>query len=146
MEHRRYIVGASLIGMATMVPVTLLQAGIVRHLPDPPFGAFNSDKTILSKSAFRFGVPDGALALASLALNVPLALYGQSDRPRRQPIVPMLLAAKTLVDAIGAGFNFWKMASKHEPWCAYCVIGALVNFSLVGLTLPQARQAGQLFA
>lgn len=41
---RRGIIGLSLIGMASMTAVTLLQTGIVKHLPDPPVGNFDSDK------------------------------------------------------------------------------------------------------
>ena len=51
MRRRRAIIGLSLVGMATMTLVSLLQTGIVRHLPDPPVGDFHSDETNLSDTA-----------------------------------------------------------------------------------------------
>jgi hypothetical protein len=120
MRRRRRIIGLSLVGMAAMTPVGLLQTGIVRHLPDPPVGNFHSDQTNLSDTAYRLGVPDGTLALASLATNLPLAAWGGRGRAREQPWVALVAAGKALADAIGAGGYFWRMASSKEPWCPYC--------------------------
>jgi hypothetical protein len=141
MRRRRAVIGLSLVGMAAMTPVSLLQTGIVRHLPDLPLDDFNSDKANLSDTAYRFGVPDGTLALASLAANLPLAAWGGRDRARRQPRVALLAAAKALADAIGAGGYFWQMASGKEPWCPYCITGALANFGILALALPDAITA-----
>jgi hypothetical protein len=71
--RRRGIIGFSLLGMASMAAVTLLQTGIVKHLPDPPFGNVDSDRVNSSDTAYRFGLPDGPVSLASLALNIPIA-------------------------------------------------------------------------
>jgi hypothetical protein len=141
MRRRRAIIGLSLVGMAAMTPVSLLQTGIVRHLPDPPIDDFHSDQANLSETAYRFGVPDGTLALASLAANVPLAAWGGQDRSRRQPAVALLAAGKALADAVGAGGYFWQMASGKEPWCPYCITGALANFGILALALPEAVRA-----
>jgi hypothetical protein len=59
MWRRRAIIGLSLVGMASMGAVSLLQTGIVEHLPDPPIDGFDSDQTNLSDVAYQFGVPDG---------------------------------------------------------------------------------------
>lgn len=56
--HAVAIVGLSLVGMAAMTPVALLQTGIVRHLPDPPLPRFRSDEAKLSDSAYQFGVTE----------------------------------------------------------------------------------------
>jgi hypothetical protein len=85
MRRRRAIIGLSLAGMTAMAPVSLLQTGIVRHLPDPPIDGFDSDKANLSDVAYRLGTPDATLALASLAANLPLAAWGGRDRARRRP-------------------------------------------------------------
>ena len=141
MGRRRAIVGLSLVGMAAMTPVSLLQTGVVRHLPDPPVGGFNSDKANLSETAYKLGVPDGTLALASLAANVPLAAWGGRDRARQQPWVALVAARKALADAVGAGGYFWQMASGKQPWCAYCITGALANFGILALAVPEAVTA-----
>src|SRR5919201_619677 len=44
MRRRRAIVVVNLIGIATMALTTLLQTGIVRRLPDPPRGNFDTKK------------------------------------------------------------------------------------------------------
>ncbi len=61
LRRRRAIIGVSLVGMASMVTVSLLQTGILRHLPDPPLNGFNSDKVNSSDVAYQFGAPDGTL-------------------------------------------------------------------------------------
>lgn len=141
MERRRAIIGLSLAGMAAMTPVSLLQTGIVRHLPDPPVRGFNSDRANLSDTAYKLGVPDGTLALASLAANIPLAAWGDADRARARPWLPVAAAGKALADAVGAGWYFWQMLSGKQPWCAYCITAAVANFGVLALTLPEAAAA-----
>jgi hypothetical protein len=138
MRRRRAIIGLSLAGMAAMTPVSLLPTGIVRHLPDPPLPNFHSDATNLSDEAYRFCVPDGTLALASLATNIPLAAAGGRDR---QPWLALAAAGKAVVDAVGAAGYFWQMLSGKEPWCPHCITGAIANFGILALTLPEARAA-----
>jgi Vitamin K epoxide reductase family len=140
-RRRRAIISLSLVGMAAMTPVSLLQTGIVRHLPDPPVGDFHSDETNLSDPAYRFGTPDGTLALASLAANVPLAAFGGRFRARQQPLLALLTAGKAVADAAGAAGYFWKMLSGKEPWCPYCITGAVATFGILALTLPEAVTA-----
>jgi uncharacterized membrane protein len=119
----------------------LLQTGIVRHLPDPPFESFDSDKVNSSDAAYKFGVPDGALALSSLASNIPLAAYGGADRARLQPWVPLLATGKAAVEAVVSGWYFYQMPAKEKKWCGYCIVGALCNFGILALTIPEARKA-----
>lgn len=140
-RRRRAVIGLSLIGMTAMGAVSLLQAGIVKHLPDPPLDRFNSDEANLSNVAYKAGTPDGTLALASLAANLPIAAFGGADRGERRPWIALIAAAKAAIDAAGAGAYFYRMASKQDPWCGYCITGALVNFSVLALTLPEAKQA-----
>ena len=139
-RRRRTVVGLSLVGMAAMTPVAMLQTGIIRHLPDPPIDRFNSDKANLSESAFRFGVPDGTVALASLAANIPLAAYGGRDRARSRAWAPLFAAAKEMADTAGAGWYFFQMATKRQPWCAYCITAAIANFGVLVLTVPEAMK------
>ncbi len=100
-ERRRAIIGVSLAGMAAMTPVSLLQTGIVRHLPGPPVRGFDSDKVNLSDAAYRFGAPDGPIALMSFAANIPLAFFGPADRAQTQPWAPGAAAAKGAIEALG---------------------------------------------
>lgn len=50
MQRRHCVIGLSLTGVAAMTAVSLLQTGILEHLPDPPEG-FDSDKVNTSTVA-----------------------------------------------------------------------------------------------
>lgn len=141
MWQRRAIIGLSLVGAAAMTAVSLFQTGVVKHLPDPPIEGFNSDKVNSSETAYMLGVPDGTLSLASLAANIPLASYGGEDRAEKQPIVPLIAAGKAVVEAAVAGWYFYQMPAKEKAWCGYCITGALANFGIAALTLPEAKRA-----
>lgn len=141
LKRRRGVILLSLVGMTSMAAVSLLQTGIVRHLPDPPSDAFDSDRVNSSDTAYRFGVPDGTYALASLAANVPLAALGGQDRARRQPWIPIAAAVKATIEAAAASWYFYQMPAKEKAWCGYCVTGALANVAIAALTWPEARRA-----
>lgn len=141
LSRRRGVIGLSLVGMAAMTAVTLFQTGVIKHLPDPPIDGFDSDKVNSSDTAYALGVPDGALSLASLAANIPLAALGGENRADEQPIVPIAAAGKALVEAMVAGWYFYQMPTKEKAWCGYCIVGALCNFGIAALTLPEAKRA-----
>lgn len=143
LNRRRAIIGLSLIGMGAMTAVTLLQTGIVKHLPDPPIDSFDSDKVNSSDTAYALGVPDGTLSLASLAANIPIAAFGGENRHEKQPLVPILAAGKSVVEAVVAGWYFYQMPTKEKAWCGYCIIGALANFGIAALSLAEAKDAYQ---
>jgi uncharacterized membrane protein len=139
--RRRAIIGLSLLGAAAMTAVSLFQTGVVKHLPDPPIEGFDSDKVNSSDTAYMLGVPDGTVSLASLAANIPLAGLGGANRAEEQPVVPLLIAGKAAVEAAVAGWYFYQMPAKEKAWCGYCITGALCNFGIFALTLPEARKA-----
>lgn len=139
--RRRAVIGLSLVGMVALGAVSLLQTGIIKHLPDPPVGNFDSDKVNSSDTAYGFGVPDGTVALASLAANIPFAAFGGANRAQQEPLVPIVAAGKALAEAIVAGWYFYQMPTKQKAWCGYCIVGALCNFGIAALTLPEAKKA-----
>ncbi len=141
LKRRREIIGLSLIGMGAMAAVSLLQTGIVKHLPDPPLESFDSDKVNSSDAAYMLGVPDGTISLASLAANIPLAAFGGARRAREHPLIPLVAAGKAAVEAAVAGWYFYQMPAKEKKWCGYCITGALMNFAVFALTVPEAKEA-----
>jgi uncharacterized membrane protein len=143
MKRRRAIVGLSLFGMMNMALVSLLQTGAVKHLPDPPCDGFDSDKVNSSDTAYKLGTPDGTLSLAGLAMNLPLAGFGGDARARSVPYVPIAASVKSGVEALAAGWYFYQMPAKEKKWCAYCIGGAIANFAIFALTLPEAIKAVQ---
>lgn len=141
LKRRRAIIGLSLLGMGAMTAVTLLQTGIIKHLPDPPIDGFDSDKVNSSETAYALGTPDGTLSLASLAANIPIAAFGGENRAEEQPIVPILAAGKSVVEAVAASWYFYQMPTKQKAWCGYCIVGALANFGIAAVSLPEAFEA-----
>lgn len=138
---RRGIIGLSLIGMGAMAAVSLLQTGLVKHLPDPPLDGFNSDKVNSSNTAYMLGVPDGPVSLGSLAVNIPIAAYGGINRAQERPWIPLFAAGKAAIEAAIASWYFYQMPAKEKAWCGYCITGALANIGIFALTLPEAREA-----
>ena len=138
---RRGIIGLSLVGIAAMTAVSLFQTGVIKHLPDPPIEGFDSDKVNSSDTAYALGVPDGALSLASLAANIPIAAFGGENRAVEKPLVPLAFAAKATVEAAVAGWYFYQMPTKEKAWCGYCIVGALANFGIAALSLIEAKTA-----
>ncbi len=141
LNRRRAIIGLSLLGMGAMTMVSLFQTGVIKHLPDPPIDSFDSDKVNSSDTAYALGVPDGTLSLASLAANIPLAAFGGANRAEEQPVVPVIAAGKAIIEAAVAGWYFYQMAAVEKKWCGYCITGALCNFGIAALTLPEAVEA-----
>lgn len=120
-----------------MAVVALRQTGILKHLPELPFDAFDSEQVVLSRTAFALGVPDATIAVTSLALNIPLAATGGRDRASVEPWVPCAAAAKVGVDSI---VSAWYL-SRESAWRSYCLIAAGANFVTLALSLPECRRA-----
>jgi len=140
MRLRRAVIGTSIVGIVSMTPVTMLQTGIVQHLPDPPIKGFHSDAANSSLIAYRFGAPDGAMAVASFAVNIPIAAFSGADRARTQPLVPLIAAGKAAIDAATSAWYFNEMR-RGRKWCPYCIVGAVSSLAVLLLTLPEARAA-----
>src|SRR5690606_1946152 len=88
-----------------------------------------------------FVIPDGLISLALLTLNLPLAAIGSRDRARFRPGWSLLASVKAGGEALGAGWYFAQMPLREKAWCGYCIIGAVANWAVFLLTLPEARRA-----
>jgi uncharacterized membrane protein len=144
MRYRRAIVGVSLIGMAAMGFVALLQTGVVKKLPDPPVDTpnFDTEKVNTSEEAFSYGMPDAPLVLVTHATNIAIAAAGPADRHRDRPWLPLTALAMALPQAaIAAKYLFYQMPKVDKAWCPYCVVDALTHFATVALTIPEAARA-----
>jgi uncharacterized membrane protein len=144
MRLRRALVGVSLAGIAAMGVVTLLQSGLVRHLPDPPVGKFHSDKVNSSHEAYRRGTPDAPLAITAHAVNLTLATLGGADRARRTPWLPLLATLIAVPQAATAAqYLFHQMPKVDKAWCPYCIVDALTLFATLGLTLKESARSAR---
>ena len=144
MKYRRAIIGVSLLGIGAMGIVSLLQTGIVKHLPDPPVKKpnFDSDKVNSSEEAYSYGMPDAPLTIAAHATTLAIAAVGPPDRYKNRPWLPLVASAVALPQAaIAAKYLFYQMPKVDKAWCPYCVVDALMHFATVALTIPEALRA-----
>lgn len=142
LTRRRWIIGLSLFGAGMGGIVGAYQTGILRHLPDPPFGPFDSDRVDASTYAYkRMKTPDGLLMLLTYALTAVLAGAGGAHRVRTMPLLPLALAAKTLYDTITAARLARAEWSENRALCAYCQAATVTTVVAAALALPEARRA-----
>jgi uncharacterized membrane protein len=147
MQYRRGIVGLSLIGMAAMGIVSLLQTGIVKKLPDPKTKTphFDTEKVNTSKEAYSYGMPDAPLVLVTHATNIAIAAAGPADRYENRSWLPIAAVGLALPQALmAAKYLFYQMPKVDKAWCPYCVVDALTHFATLALTLPEAARAAGL--
>jgi uncharacterized membrane protein len=141
----RRAAAVSLLGIGAMTITTLLQMGIVKRLPDPPVGNFDSKKVNSSDEAYSYGGPDSPINIVAHGINLVLASTGAPDRANRHPWLPLLAAALALPQtAIAAKYLFYQMPYVDQAWCPYCVIDALTHFATLGLVIPEAAEAVQV--
>ena len=100
--------------------IVLRQISVVKHLPDPPGEAWDSDGIVMSKAAHPFGIPDGVIGLASYAVTAGLIASGSE-----------LVRVKLVVDAGSAGFNVVRQVVEFRKVCSWCMLVAACTGSLV---------------
>lgn len=125
--HKGMAVACCCAAMATLTPVALVQLRIMKDLPDPPGRIFNSKRVVTSKGAYRFGIPDGVLGLASYGVTLALLLASQPSRR----LVGRALRVKLAWDATMAIRNVRKQFTKHERVCSWCLGTAVATAGLV---------------
>ncbi len=141
LARRRGIIGLSLFGAAIGGIVGAYQTGLIRRLPDPPVGPFDSERADASDYAYsRMQTPDGLLMACTFAVTAALAGAGGADRARTHPALPVALAAKTLYDlgtALKLAREEW---NENRALCAYCQAVTLTSAAAAALSLPEAAR------
>ena len=102
--------------------VTLYQTGIVNHLPDPPGQKlFDADRVDASNYAYnKFNSPDGPIMVANYALTAWLAAAGGLDRARRNPLLPIAMGIKLVLDGVTNVELAREEWSENKAFCEYC--------------------------
>lgn len=113
---RTGLIVASSASILTLLPVALHQFGAIRHLPDPPFAAFDSDTITCSQMAHPFGIPDGVLGLASYGTTLGLALAATESSALKRT-----LAAKIAFDGGLAAVNTVRQIVRFRKICSWCM-------------------------
>ena len=142
LQLRRRTAALQLGAATTLGVVALYQFGLLRSVPEPSLPGLGADQVDASGEAYLvLSTPDSTLGIASAGVSLVLAGMGGSDRHREQPWIPLLLLAKSVVDAAGASYLFAEQVTKHRKVCSWCTASAGLLLATVPGVLPEARAA-----
>jgi len=142
LKRRRGIIALKYVEAVSLGMVALYQTGVIPHLPDPPVHVFDSDRVDASRDAYKLlAVPDAALGITNAGVTLTFAAIGRSDRYRRQPWLPLLLAGKISFDAAQAARLFVNQLTKQHALCFYCTVAAFASFATVPLAVAETHAA-----
>ncbi|KAF3888145.1 MULTISPECIES: vitamin K epoxide reductase family protein [Nostocales] len=142
MTRRRWIIGLSTLGGSMGQIVSLYQTGIVKHLPDPPVPVFNADKVDASNYAYsRFNSPDGPIMVLNYALTAWLAAAGGLDRARRNPLLPIAMGVKILLDTVVSAELAREEWAENKAFCEYCQVATVCSIASLVLAAPEVLAA-----
>ncbi|TFL16324.1 vitamin K epoxide reductase family protein [Jannaschia formosa] len=140
--RRRWIVGLSLFGAAMGGIVGAYQLGMIRRLPDPPAGPFDSERVDASDYAYkRMETPDGLLMSATYIATAILAGAGSPRRAAERPWLPIATAGKAAFDVASNAKLAREEWAENGALCAYCQAANLASLAIAALSVPEAARA-----
>jgi hypothetical protein len=126
----------------TLAVVGLYQFGVLRSVPEPSLPGLGADHVDAAGEAYQvLHTPDASLGIASAGVSLVLAGMGGAKRHEEQPWIPLVLLAKSLVDAAGGAYLFAEQLTKHKKVCSWCTVSAGLLIATVPAVLPEARAA-----
>lgn len=144
LERRRWIVGLSAVGASMAQIVTLYQMGVLKQLPDLPIPFVDSDRVDASTYAYsRLNTPDGPLMLVNYGITAWLTTTGGENRAKENPLIPIGMSVKLLIDAIAAAELAREKWSENKAFCEYCQVATLCSFASLALAVPEVLTAVQ---
>jgi uncharacterized membrane protein len=142
LRGRRRAAALALGATGALGVVSAYQIGVLKHIPEPPVRLFEADKVDASGEAYvLFSMPDGILGMLSAVTTAALATMGTHDRVRRQPWLPLALAAKAGLDGVYAVLLTVEQGTKHKRFCSWCLTAAAASIATIPAVLPEARAA-----
>ncbi len=142
LQKRRKVLGLSLVAAGAMIPISLYQMGVIKHLPEPPLPRLDADAVDASAEAYALlATPDAVLGLGSYAITGWLAALGGEGRARTQPWIPLALAAKVSLDALFGAKLTVDQWTRHRAFCSWCLLAAAASVATVPFAVPEARAA-----
>jgi hypothetical protein len=142
LRRRRRVAGLSLAAMGSLGVVTAYQMGLLRKVPEPSVRFLDADRVDASGEAYQFlKTPDASLGLASAAVTLALAGMGSDRRADQQPLIPLALATKAILDAAFGLLLTLEQGTKHRRFCSWCLLAAATNVATVPQVLPEAAAA-----
>ncbi len=142
LDRRRRMALLQTAAAAALGVVGLYQFGVLKSVPEPPLPGLDADRVDASGEAYAFlHTPDSAIGIASAGVSLVLAGMGGAKRHEEQPWIPMLLLAKSLVDAAGGLYLTAEQLTKHRRLCSWCTVSGALLVATVPTALPEARAA-----
>jgi uncharacterized membrane protein len=142
LDHRRRVAALSLVSSCAMAVVAAYQNGLLRRLPEPPLTVFDADTVDASGAAYRLlRTPDASLGLISYGVTLALAGMGPKTRFKDTPLVPLAMAAKVVVDAVGGIYLTAEQATKHRRFCSWCLAATVASVASLPQVVPEAKAA-----
>ena len=87
--------------------------------------------------------PDAILGVTSFGVTMTLAAMGGRDRARKQPYIPLALAAKTVLDVFNAARLTRDQWTKHRAFCIWCLIAAGSTLASLPFVIPETAEASR---
>ncbi|WP_181705732.1 vitamin K epoxide reductase family protein [Chthonobacter rhizosphaerae] len=144
LANRRRMIGLSILGAAIGGLVGAYQTGMVRTLPDPPVGPFDSARVDASAYGYRrLDTPDGFLMMITYAVTAALAAAGGRRRAEAQPFLPLMTAGKALYDVVTCARLAREEWAENKALCAYCQLATVASVVTFALSLPEAARAAR---
>ena len=142
LDDRRRTAVLQLGAAATLGVVALYQFGVVRSVPELPLPGLDAERVDASGEAYEvLRTPDATLGIASAGLSLVLAGMGGPKRHEEQPWIPLLLAAKSALDAAGGTYLLAEQVTRHRRICSWCTVSAGLLLATLPAVLPEARAA-----
>jgi len=142
LDARRRTAALQTAAAGTLAVVGLYQFGLLRSVPEPSLPGLGADAVDASGEAYQvLHTPDSALGIASAGVSLVLAGMGGAKRHEEQPWIPLVLLAKSLLDAAGGTYLFAEQLTKHKKVCSWCTVSAGLLLATVPAVLPEARAA-----
>jgi hypothetical protein len=133
--------------MASLGVIALWQLGVLRTLPEPRSKWLDADKVNGSPQAYSYWkTPDAFVGLASYAATAALASAGPPERWRTQPLLPLAMTGKALIDAAQAvrlTRSSWK---NYRAFSFWSLVAAGTTMAAAAAALPEGRAAARTLA
>ena len=142
LEQRRRTAQLQFAAAALLSVVGLYQFGLLRSVPEPSLPGLDADRVDASGEAYEvLRTPDSTLGIASAGVSLVLAGMGGAKRYEEQPWIPLVLLAKSVLDATGGVYLLAEQVTKHKRICSWCTGSAALLLATVPVVLPEARAA-----
>lgn len=142
LDARRRTAALQTAAAGALAVVGLYQFGLLRSVPEPGLPGLGADAVDASGEAYQvLRTPDSALGIASAGVSLVLAGMGGARRHEEQPWIPLVLLAKSLLDAAGGTYLFAEQVTRHKKVCSWCTVSAGLLLATVPTVLPEARAA-----